>query len=38
MGELERLIQERDYLLSTGDYLETDPLIIELSHQIAELQ
>jgi len=32
MNELERLIHERDYLLSTGDYLETDPLIIELNN------
>lgn len=38
LGELDRLIQERDYLISTGDYAETDPLIIELNQQILQLQ
>lgn len=31
---MERLVQERDYLLATGDYAEDDQLIIELNNQI----
>ncbi|KRX11199.1 hypothetical protein PPERSA_07724 [Pseudocohnilembus persalinus] len=38
LNELDRLIQERDYLLQTGDYLESDPLIVELNNQIQDYQ
>lgn len=38
MTELERLKDERAYLLQTGDYIESDALIMELTNQIAELE
>ncbi|EAS04121.2 centrosomal protein, putative (macronuclear) [Tetrahymena thermophila SB210] len=38
MGELERLIYERDYYLRTAGYQENDPLIIQLNNQIRAKQ
>jgi hypothetical protein len=35
---LTRLIRERDQYLAMGIYDETDPLIVEINHQINELK
>ncbi|KAM3130748.1 hypothetical protein pb186bvf_017162 [Paramecium bursaria] len=37
LSDLQRLLQEREYLLESGEYSESDPLIQELTRQIQEL-